>query len=165
MKLSFSGDYINMMLKQLGATDIKHFDSKMNIVNFDLGDGLMVSYVYNVTRKNKYFLQRMRPYALNEGFYATESEIIEFIRKDIAKFRNVKDKKSFNTFLLISHLGHHVSAHIEELFLNYEVPEEQMKKIEKELEDSLYDIIEMFHKCERIELEESETTEESNKAK
>ena len=59
MKLSVSGDYINMLLRQMGATSIKHFDSKMNIVNFDLGDGLIVSYVYNVTRKNKYFLQRM----------------------------------------------------------------------------------------------------------
>ena len=162
MKLSVSGDYINMLLRQMGAASINHFDSKMNIVNFDLGDGLIVSYVYNVTRKNKYFLQRMRSYSLVEGFYATEEEIIEFIRKDIAKFKNAKNSKNFNTFLLISHLGHHVSSHIEELFLNYNVPEEQMRKIEKELEDSLYDILEMFHKCEKIDVEGKQDETNSN---
>lgn len=59
-----SGDIIAFNLKQLGATDIKVFDSRMHIANFDLGNGLIVSYVFNITRKDKFFLQRMRPYAM-----------------------------------------------------------------------------------------------------
>ena len=39
-----SGDIIAFNLKQLGATDIKVFDSRMHIANFDLGNGLVVSY-------------------------------------------------------------------------------------------------------------------------
>ena len=50
-----SGDIIAFNLKQLGATDIKVFDSRMHIANFDLGNGLIVSYVFNITRHNKYF--------------------------------------------------------------------------------------------------------------
>lgn len=161
MKLSVSGDYINMLLRQMGATEIKHFDSKMNIVNFDLGDGLQISYVYNITRKGKYFLQRMRPYSLVEGFYATEEEIINFIQKDIKRFKNAQKSSNFNRFLLISHLGHHVSSHIEELFLNYNVPEEKLKKIEKQLEDSLYDMLDLFHKCEKIDTDQETVDQES----
>ena len=59
-----TGDYININLRQLGATSIKEFNSIMHIAEFDLGDGLIVSYVFNITRHNKYFLQRMQPYAM-----------------------------------------------------------------------------------------------------
>ena len=55
-----TGDYININLRQLGATSIKEFNSIMHIAEFDLGDGLIVSYVFNITRHNKYFLQRMQ---------------------------------------------------------------------------------------------------------
>lgn len=50
-----TGDYININLRQLGATSIKEFNSIMHIAEFDLGDGLIVSYVFNITRHNKYF--------------------------------------------------------------------------------------------------------------
>ena len=38
-----TGDYININLRQLGATSIKEFNSIMHIAEFDLGDGLIVS--------------------------------------------------------------------------------------------------------------------------
>ena len=82
-----SGDIIAFNLKQLGATDIKVFDSRMHIANFDLGNGLVVSYVFNITRKDKFFLQRMRPYAMVKGKYADQREIIEFIKDDITRFK------------------------------------------------------------------------------
>ena len=68
-----TGDYININLRQLGATSIKEFNSIMHIAEFDLGDGLIVSYVFNITRHNKYFLQRMQPYAMVHGKFASES--------------------------------------------------------------------------------------------
>ena len=74
-----TGDYININLRQLGATSIKEFNSIMHIAEFDLGDGLIVSYVFNITRHNKYFLQRMQPYAMVHGKFASDQEIIDFI--------------------------------------------------------------------------------------
>lgn len=43
-----TGDFININLRQLGATSIKEFNSIMHIAEFDLGDGLIVSYVFNI---------------------------------------------------------------------------------------------------------------------
>ena len=34
-----TGDFININLRQLGATSIKEFNSIMHIAEFDLGDG------------------------------------------------------------------------------------------------------------------------------
>ena len=82
-KNTVSGDIIAFNLKQIGATDIKVFDSRMHIANFDLGDGLIVSYVFNITRKDKFFMQRMRPYAMVKGKIANQKEIIAFIKDEI----------------------------------------------------------------------------------
>ena len=81
-----TGDYININLRQLGATSIKEFNSIMHIAEFDLGDGLIVSYVFNITRHNKYFLQRMQPYAMVHGKFASDQEIIDFITADLKLF-------------------------------------------------------------------------------
>ena len=85
-----TGDYININLRQLGATSIKEFNSIMHIAEFDLGDGLIVSYVFNITRHNKYFLQRMQPYAMVHGKFASDQEIIDFIdRKSVVQGKSV----------------------------------------------------------------------------
>ena len=52
-----TGDYININLRQLGATSIKEFNSIMHIAEFDLGDGLIVSYS-PVIRKLSILLQQ-----------------------------------------------------------------------------------------------------------
>ena len=110
-----TGDYININLRQLGATSIKEFNSIMHIAEFDLGDGLIVSYVFNITRHNKYFLQRMQPYAMVHGKFASDQEIIDFITADLKRFENAKNSHNFNTFLLISHLGHHITENMDKL--------------------------------------------------
>ena len=78
-----TGDFININLRQLGATSIKEYNSIMHIAEFDLGDGLIVSYVFNITRHNKYFLQRVQPYAMIHGKFASDREILEFIQSDL----------------------------------------------------------------------------------
>ena len=132
-----TGDYININLRQLGATSIKEFNSIMHIAEFDLGDGLIVSYVFNITRHNKYFLQR-----------------IDFITADLKRFENAKNSHNFNTFLLISHLGHHITENIEQLFLNYNVDADKLESIEDSLEESLVEIQSLFEKSDKLDLPE-----------
>ena len=151
-----TGDYININLRQLGATSIKEFNSVMHIVEFDLGEGLIVSYVFNITRHNKYFLQRIQPYAMIHGKFASDQEIIDFITEDLSRFRNAKNSHNFDTFLLISHLGHHVTENIEKLFLNYNVDSQQLENIQDELEDSLRHILDLLEDSQKIELEHTE---------
>ena len=83
-----SGDIIDWQLRQMGASNITFVNSNMYIVDFKLEGGLLVSYVFNITRGDKYFLQRMRPYAMVQGKYANTAQIAEFIEKDLSKFRN-----------------------------------------------------------------------------
>ena len=149
-----TGDYININLRQLGATSIKEFNSIMHIAEFDLGDGLIVSYVFNITRHNKYFLQRVQPYTMIHGKFASDQEIIDFISSDLKRFQNAKNSHNFDTFLLISHLGHHVTENIEELFLNYNVDADKLEDIEKELEDSLTHILGLFDNSKKLDLPE-----------
>lgn len=147
-----TGDFININLRQLGATSIKEYNSIMHIAEFDLGDGLIVSYVFNITRHNKYFLQRVQPYAMIHGKFASDREILEFIQSDLKRFVNAKNSKNFDTFLLISHLGHHVTENIEKLFLNYNVDPNKLEGIQEKMEESLTDIINLYQASEKIDL-------------
>ena len=142
-----TGDYININLRQLGATSIKEFNSIMHIAEFDLGDGLIVSYVFNITRHNKYFLQRMQPYAMVHGKFASDQEIIDFITADLKRFENAKNSHNFNTFLLIT-------ENIEQLFLNYNVDADKLESIEDSLEESLVEIQSLFEKSDKLDLPE-----------
>ena len=151
-KNTLTGDYININLRQLGATSIKEFNSIMHIAEFDLGDGLIVSYVFNITRHNKYFLQRVQPYAMIHGKFASDQEIIDFITEDLKRFENAKKSHNFDTFIIISHLGHHVTENIEKLFLNYNVDPDKMDKIQEEMEDSLRHIISLYDESTKLDL-------------
>ncbi len=151
-KNTVTGDFININLRQLGATSIKEFNSIMHIAEFDLGDGLIVSYLFNITRHNKYFLQRVEPYAMIHGKFASDQEIIDFITEDLKRFQNAKNSHNFDTFLIISHLGHHVTENIEKLFLNYNVDSENLENIQDEMENSLRHILSLFDNSEKIDL-------------
>ena len=118
---SISGDMINFRLRQLGATSIREINSIMHIVRFQLENGFEVAYVFNITKNNKYFLQRMRPYALAHGKMADAESIVAFITEDIAKFRQAQRSSNFHTFIETASLMNTLTAKLEELFLNNNV--------------------------------------------
>lgn len=124
-----NGEVIDIMLNQLGAKEIRTFTSTMHIVSFDLGDGLEVDYVFNITHGNKYFLQRMKPYAMVHGKYASYSEIINYITEDISKFRQAKVINDTNLYLELSTAVEEVKSQTENIFLNHVVSEEDFNSI------------------------------------
>ena len=128
-KNNVNGDVIDMMLSQLGAKEIHNFSSTMHIANFDLGDGLEVAYVFNITHGDKYFLQRMKPYAMVHGKYASYTEIIEFITNDISKFRKAKEINDADIYLKLAAEMEQVKSRTEHIFLNHEVPVEDFRAI------------------------------------
>ena len=73
----------------------------------------------------------MQPYAMVHGKFASDQEIIDFITEDLKRFENAKNSHNFDTFLLISHLGHHITENIEQLFLNYNVDADKLEAIEE----------------------------------
>lgn len=90
------------------------------------------------------------------GKFASDREILEFIQSDLKRFVNAKNSKNFDTFLLISHLGHHVTENIEKLFLNYNVDPNKLEGIQEKMEESLTDIINLYQASEKIDLKEDD---------
>lgn len=144
-----SGDIIAFNLKQLGATDIKVFDSRMHIANFDLGDGFIVSYVFNITRKDKFFLQRMRPYAMVKGKYANQKEIIEFIRDDITRFKLSRNLNDAERYINLAEKTGNLYERLEHIFLHHKVDEAIFDRLNTEINE-LADEVEKIHKESEI---------------
>lgn len=144
-----SGDIIAFNLKQIGATDIKVFDSRMHIANFDLGDGLIVSYVFNITRKDKFFLQRMRPYAMVKGKYADQNEIISFIKEDIARFKRSLKLNNMDKYIELAEKTEKAYESMEHIFLHHKVDDVIMDRLTKEISD-LSDELEEIRKASEV---------------
>ena len=121
------GDSIEVLLRQLGATRISKVSSTLYFIKFDLGDGWEISYTYNINAKDQYFLQRIEPYPIGRGLFNDEYEIVSFISKDLKKFLNARKVNS-------------IIDNVEELFLNYNVDGDDLKTLNKELNDILNDI-------------------------
>ena len=87
---SSKGDSIEILLRQIGATNITKVKGYLYFIKFKI-DNLEIVYTYNINHKNKYFLQRIEPYPLGKGAFKDEMEIVSFIKKDLSKFKVAKD--------------------------------------------------------------------------
>lgn len=131
------GDTIEARLRYIGATDIKKIHGILYFIEFEIDDNLKVSYSYNINSKNKYYLQRIKPYPIPEGIFDKEYEIVSFIEKDIKKFMNAKKSNNFDLFLKITDELNTISFDIEELFLNYNINKMDLDKLKLELDNIL----------------------------
>ena len=115
---SFSGDIINVALRQLGASSIKEIrNGILYIAKFELSNDLCVTYVFNVTKRDKYYLQRVSPYPISHGDFDGPDQVVDFIRKDIRKFRNAHNSHNFPKFLETTDAMVRLSHAVELLFL------------------------------------------------
>jgi hypothetical protein len=144
-----SGDIIGLNLRQLGATSIKVFPSRMHIANFDLGDGFIVSYVFNITRKDKFFLQRMRPYSMVKGMYADQKEIIDFIKDDIERFRKSIRLNDAEKYIALAEKVSNLYDRMDHIFLHHKVDSTVLDRLNKEF-DELAEEVENIHSSSEI---------------
>ena len=151
-KNTVSGDIVDWQLRQMGASNITFVNSHMYIVDFKLEKGLLVSYVFNITRGDKYFLQRMRPYAMVQGKYANTAEIAEFIEKDLSRFRNAEHSSNFDKFIEISKKGAEFAEALENLFLNYNVDKDEMERMDEKLDKLLEHLEQAREKAAPIQM-------------
>ena len=136
----------------MGASNITFVNSNMYIVDFKLEKGLLVSYVFNITRGDKYFLQRMRPYAMVQGKYANTAEIAEFIEKDLSRYRNAEHSSNFDKFIEISKKGAEFAEALENLFLNYNVDKDEMERMDEKLDKLLEHLEQAREKAAPIQM-------------
>ncbi|KGG81344.1 hypothetical protein [Caloranaerobacter azorensis] len=138
----------DMILTQMGAK-IKIINSYMCYVTFDL-DGTEVSYVYNVNKKNKYFLERIEPYPEHAGTFKCEEDVIETIKIDIEQFKNAKKSRVFDLFVDINKEMNKTIRNFEDLYLYYNVPREYANSIKSKIQE-IQDIIKTAKEnCERV---------------
>ncbi len=148
---SVSGDIVDLSLGQLGATQITKLRSNMYIVDFQLENGMLISYVFNITKHDKYFLQRMRPYAMVQGKYADTKEITDFIRKDLGQFRTAEHSSNFEKFVDTSQKSVQLAQALEELFLNYNVDKATLEETNATLTRLLWHLEELKKQLPPVE--------------
>lgn len=113
-----------MKLVMMGA-EVKQINSKLFYVQFDL-DRCKVSYVYNINKSNRYFLERIKPYPLPYRDFHNEEDVIREIEIDIKQFKNAALSQNIYKFIQINKDLHKLMKEFEDLFLYYNVPQENL---------------------------------------
>ena len=149
---TFSGELINVALRQLGATRIVQTrNGIMYKVEFKLSDDLTVTYVFDVTKHDKYYIQRIAPYPISHGDFASADEVIEFVRRDITKFRNAMQSHNFPKFLETAHAMVRFTHAVELMFLERNIPEEDMEAVRRSIDDGLDQVREIYGRTPKID--------------
>lgn len=146
------GDIVDLKLGQMGATQITKLRSHMYIVDFTLDNGMKISYVFNITKHDKYFLQRMRPYAMVQGKYADTKEITKFIKEDLRRFRTAEHSTNFEEFVDVSRKGVQLSQELENLFLNYNVDKATLDEMKGTLNRMMLHLEQLKNQLSPVEL-------------
>ena len=92
----------------------------MYIVDFTLENGMEISYVFNITKHDKYFLQRMRPYAMVQASMPTPRRSPSSSRRTCAASAPRSTAPTLRS-LWTSPASVQLSQELENLFLHYNV--------------------------------------------
>ncbi|MGB9813322.1 MAG: hypothetical protein ACPLRZ_05370 [Thermovenabulum sp.] len=122
-----------MMLRQMGA-NVTVFLGKQCFVKFNI-EGYEISYAYNINAKNKYFLQRVKPYPMIAGVYEDLKDVVNMIEIDVEQFKNVIKSGKFEKFLQLNKKILDTARNLEDLFLYYVVDQEVFDEISKKIEE------------------------------
>jgi len=141
----------SMKLKQMGA-DVTVINSKLCYISFDLS-GFKVSYVYNVNKKDRYFLERIKPYPLPLREFDNEDDVINIIDIDLEQFKNAIKSHNIDHFITIARKLDSVFHKFEDLFLYYNLPEAETKRLYEEILAFEKDMENIKESAERIYFE------------
>ncbi len=131
--LNFEASQHEMKLIQMGAK-VEQINSKMCYIKFVIGS-IPVEYVYNLNKKNRYFLERIKPYPLAIRSYENVEDLIKVIEVDIKQFRNVVKSKNVESFLNITKELIGTIKRFEDLILYYNVPAAEVAMIMSKIND------------------------------
>ncbi|MDF2531032.1 MAG: hypothetical protein K0R80_362 [Clostridia bacterium] len=125
--LNFEASQHEMKLIQMGAK-VEQINSKMCYIKFVI-EGIPVEYVYNLNKKNKYFLERIKPYPLAIRSYENVEDLVKVIDVDIKQFRNLVKSKNVKSFVNITKELIEIIKRFEDLILYYNVPADEVEVI------------------------------------
>ena len=123
---SVKGDSIEILLRQLGADKIQKVEGNLYFIKFILDKNFEVMYTYNINAKNQYFLQRIMPYPIPQGAFSNQIKLVDFIKKDIEKFKKGMKSKYFKDFLQTTADAYKFIQLLDDFYLNYKVEEDSI---------------------------------------
>jgi hypothetical protein len=127
-----SSDMITMMAKQMGAVSVKSNPAHINIYRFQIAENLTLVYKVDLRRGKSIYLHRTAPYPMMLGKFYGESEVIEYMHRDLLKFRNAYRSSKFGHYLDLAVDLTSMNSQIEQLFMNRNVPESGLEALSKE---------------------------------
>lgn len=137
-----------MKLIQMGA-EVEQINSKMCYVKFKV-DNIEVAYVYNLNKKNKYFLERIKPYPLPLREFEDEADMIEIIKIDMKQFENAAKSKNIDVFIKINNELINAIKEFEDLFLYYNVPQIEGEIILEKIQEIHNEIYKTQQESQRV---------------
>lgn len=132
IKDTISEDMVNLLLRQMGAVSIKTSPAYINIVKFEIGSDVKITYLYE-TKEDEIYLQRVCPYPMMIGKLYNEQQIVDFIDLDLRKFRSAHESSNFNQFVDTAKSILSMNAEVENLFLFHNVDKDALKQIDEEV--------------------------------
>lgn len=143
-------DIVVMMLKQMGAFSIKTTPAKVTIVKFLVEDeenldehperSLKLTYVFEARDGESTYLSRVAPYPMVLGLFFGEQDVIDYIRKDLARFKRACTSSRFGNFLRLAEDMSHFNRELEHLFLERKTSDESIQYLDtnvKKLQEAL----------------------------
>jgi hypothetical protein len=138
-----------MKLIQMGA-DVKIVSGQMVYVTFDISEDIQVAYVYNLNRKNKFFLERIKPYPMPVRSFDTPDAICEIIKIDVEQFKTACKSHNIRQFIDINMEFHNMLLTFEDLFLYYNVKSNTFKDIKNHLDAIHQTILDAKESIDRV---------------
>lgn len=145
------GTMDEMMLRQMGAEVILYHGLQC-FVRFRI-EGLEISYAYNINRKDKYFLQRLKPYPMPAGVFENVNDVVDAIKIDIDQFKNALKSKNFEKFISINKDMLKGVRVFEDFFLYYNVSSEVLDEIAEDIKKVNEKLRKSIENSERVYFE------------
>ena len=151
---AIEGSMIEVILRQAGASEVTKIAGFQYYIIFKLRDDYSLAYAYNVNVNNEYFLQRVHPYPISHGSFANEQELVDFIKTDVAKFRQAIRSSNFAKFVEVTQKIQELTEKMERLFLNYNVDGDKLLNIDQGFDRIRDGIQQIAKESEKLENEE-----------
>lgn len=97
-------------------------------------DDFKISYMYHINEDNTYYLERIKPYVVSIGDLKSEEDVVNLIKIDINQFQNAKKSKNFQSFIDVDTELSKTVKTFEDLFLYYNISEEDTTLVKEEIE-------------------------------
>ncbi|TCO73620.1 hypothetical protein [Marinisporobacter balticus] len=135
-------------LRKIGA-EVMEIEGIMFIVKYHCNN-LNIEYIYHISPDNAYLLERIKPYSLVLSEHTTEESVINAIKNDIDQFNNARNSKNFDDFVSIDKDLTKIVRYFEDLYLYYNINNEDINYLKNEVHKMAKSIIEIQDRSKRV---------------